>query len=80
MTFPHPQSRKDDDGKGDIPNNGSVIREVMERTIDITDDRNAEDNVSPAKNRTFGGLFHDWIVNLFISEAASITLAKRLAG
>jgi hypothetical protein len=62
MAFPHPNSRNDHDRKGDIPNHGSVVRQLLEWTIDITDYRNAKDDVNPAKNRTLGGISHDWFV------------------
>ena len=66
MAFPHPKSRKRDYWKRDISNNGSVARKFLKRTIDITDYRNGEDKVNPTKYGTFGGILHDWFVNLFI--------------
>ena len=71
MAFPHPQSRKDNYRKGDEPNNGGVVWKFCKRTINITEYRNAKDQVKTAKNRTFGGITHDWFVNLFIGETAS---------
>jgi hypothetical protein len=59
VAFPHPQSRKDHYRNEDIPSFGGVIWKFFKRTIDIAEYRNAEDEVNPAKNRTFGGLFHD---------------------
>jgi hypothetical protein len=58
MAFPHPKSRKDNYRKEDIPNSGGVIWNFFKRTINITDYRNAKDDVNPAKNRTFGGIIH----------------------
>jgi len=58
MAFPHPQSRKDNRRKGDIPNHGGVIWKFFKRTINITDYRNRKNDVNRAKNRTFGGIFH----------------------
>src|SRR5215831_1230259 len=58
MAFPHPQSRKDNYRKRDKPNNGGVVWKLFKGTINITDYRNAKDNVSPAKNRTFRGISH----------------------
>ena len=66
MAFPHPKSRKRNYWKRDISNNGSVIWKFLKRTINITDYRNGEDKVNPAKYGTFGGIIHDWFVNLFI--------------
>jgi hypothetical protein len=66
MAFPHPKSRKDKYRNGDIPNNRGVVWKFFKRTIDITDYRNAKDDVNQAKNRTFGGIIHEWFVNLFI--------------
>ena len=59
MSLPHPKSRKGNDGKGDIPNHGGVIWKFFKWTINIPDYWNAEDDVHPAKNRAFGGLFHN---------------------
>ena len=56
MSFPHPQSRKDNYRKGDIPNNGSVVWKLFKGTINVTDDRDAEYNVNRTKNRAFGGV------------------------
>ena len=59
MAFPHPQSRKDHYRKKDKPSCGGVVWNLFKRTINITDYRNAKDDVNPAKKRTFGGIFHD---------------------
>jgi hypothetical protein len=59
MAFPHPQSRKDHYRKEDEPSCGGVVGKSFKRTIDVTEYRNAKDDVDPAKNRTFGGIFHD---------------------
>jgi hypothetical protein len=58
MAFPHPKSRKENDRKGNISNHGSVIWEFLERTINISDYRDAKDDMNPAKNRTFDGVIH----------------------
>ena len=60
MAFPHPKSRKYHYWKGDKPSCGGVVWKPFKRAIDITEYRNAEDDVNPAKNRTFGNIFHDW--------------------
>src|SRR6266487_2497928 len=59
MAFPHPQSRKDNYRHEDKPSSGRVVWDLFKRTINITEYRNAKDNVNPANDRTFGGLFHD---------------------
>src|SRR3954447_26552857 len=53
MAFPHPQSGKDHNRNKDIPSEGRVVRKFFKRTINITEYRNAEDEVNPAENRTF---------------------------
>src|SRR6266404_1050644 len=58
MAFPHPQSRKDHYRKEDKPSCGGIVRKFFKRTIDITEYRNGKDDVNPAKNRTFGGIFY----------------------
>ena len=62
MAFPHPKSRKEHYRKEDKPNSGGVIWYFFKRTINIPDYRNAKDDVNPAENRTFGGVFHDQFV------------------
>ena len=52
MAFPHPKSRKDKYRKEDKPNSGGVLWNFLKRTINITEDRNAKDNVNAAKNRS----------------------------
>jgi len=59
MAFPHPKSRKDHYRNDDKPNPVGVLWNFFKRTINITEYRNAKDDVNPAKNRTFGGIFHD---------------------
>jgi hypothetical protein len=66
MAFPHPQSRKDKYRKEDKPNSGGVIWHFFKRTINITEYRNAEDEVNPAKNRTFDALVHDVVMYDFL--------------
>src|SRR5260370_4654793 len=58
MAFPHPQSRKDHYRKEDIPSWGGIARKFFKRTINITEYRNAKDDVNPAKNRALGGIIH----------------------
>src|SRR6516162_3214209 len=59
MAFPHPKSRKEHYRNDDKPNTGGVLRNFFKWTINITEYRNAKDDVNPAKNRTLGGFFHD---------------------
>jgi hypothetical protein len=66
MALPHPKSRKRNYWKRHISNYRSVVRRFLKRTINITDYRNGEDKVNPAKYGTFGGFNHDWFVNLFV--------------
>ena len=49
MAFPHPQSRKDNYRKGDIPNNGAVVWKLFKGAINVTDYRNAEDDVGSSE-------------------------------
>ena len=64
MAFPHPKSRKDKYRNEDKPNSGGVVWNFFKRTINITEYRNAKDDVNPANYRTFGALVHDCFVNL----------------
>src|SRR5205085_4869687 len=59
MTFPHPESGERQDWNGNKPDHRCVIRQLFKGAVNITDDRNAEHNVDPAKNRTFGGIIHN---------------------
>ena len=58
MAFPHPKSRKDHYRNDDKPNPVGVLWNFFKRTINITEYRNAKDDVNPAKNRTFDALVH----------------------
>ena len=51
MAFPHPQSRKDHYGDDDKPSGGGVAGKLFKRTINVTEYRNTEGDVDPAKNR-----------------------------
>ena len=58
MAFPHPKSGNDHDRNEDLPNNRRVLRDFCERTIDIAENRNAKDDVNPAKNHSYDALAH----------------------
>src|SRR5882724_9554769 len=58
MAFPHPQPRKDHYRKEDKASCGGIAWKFFKRTINITEYRNAKDEVNPAKNRTLGGSLH----------------------
>jgi hypothetical protein len=62
MAFPHPKSRKDDHRNGDESNNGGEVWNGFKRTINITDDRKAKDDVNPARNRPIRGETHSWLL------------------
>ena len=70
MAFPHPKSRKDEYRKEDKPNRGGVVWNFFKRTINIAEDRNAKDDVNPAKNRTFGVLVHDVVLLIAVGRQA----------
>src|SRR5215472_151495 len=59
MPFPHPYSRKDHCRNEDKPCRGSIVWNLVERTINVTEDGNAEDEVNPAKNGTCEASAHD---------------------
>jgi len=59
MAFPHPQSGKEHYRNDDKSNTGRVLWNFFKRTINVTEYGNAKDNMNPAKNRPFGGFFHD---------------------
>ena len=59
MAFPHPQSGKEHYRDDHKPNTVGVLWDFFKRTVNIAEDRNAENDVNPAKNRTLGGFFHD---------------------
>jgi hypothetical protein len=52
MAFPHPKSRDDDYRNEYLPNGRRVLRDFVEGTIDISEDRNAENEVNPAKDQS----------------------------
>src|SRR5579862_5130682 len=51
MAFPHPQSRQNHGRNKDIARLEGVARKLVERAINIAEDRNAENDVNPAENR-----------------------------
>src|SRR5579871_5055326 len=53
MAFPHPKSRKEHDRKEYKPGQGSVVRNGVKWTVDITDDRNGADDVNPADDQPY---------------------------
>src|SRR5580658_3172139 len=58
VALPHPQSRKNKPRNEDKPSGGGVVWNLVKRAINVTEYRNAKDEVNPAKNRTcsnFGG-------------------------
>jgi hypothetical protein len=62
MAFPHPKSRKDHYRNEHKASRAGVVRNLLKRTINITEYRNGKDDVNPANNRTFRGLVHDQFV------------------
>jgi hypothetical protein len=50
MTFPHPKPRKQQYRKKDIPNTEGVVVSIRRGIINVTEYRNATDDVNPAKN------------------------------
>src|SRR5215510_5073934 len=50
----HPVSGKDHDGSEDKPGNAGVGRKFSKRTINVTEYRNSNDKMNPAKYRTLG--------------------------
>jgi hypothetical protein len=52
MALPHPQSRKDHDRDEDKSSSRCVVWNFVKWTVNITEDRNAKNEVDPAKNGT----------------------------
>src|SRR4030095_8991153 len=65
IAFPHPESRKEHYRNDDKPNLIGVLWNFFKRTINVAQYRNAKDDVNPAKNRTFGGIFHDYSSSIY---------------
>ena len=59
MAFPHPQSGKDHYWQEDKASSERIVWKFFKRIVDITEYRNAEEDVNRPKNRTFGGIFHN---------------------
>ena len=70
MAFPHPQSRKDHNGKKDKSRRRRVLRELLERTKDIAEYWDCHDDVDPAKYQSINSLSH---VDLLLDGHASQT-------
>ena len=69
MALPHPKSGSGEDRKEDEPNRWGVVRDLFKRTINVTNYRNGEDKMNPAKDGTFGGLANHLFP--FLSEFAA---------
>jgi len=63
MAFPHPQSRKEQYRKKDIPDTEGVVVSIRRRIINVPEYRNATDDVNPAKNRPCGTLAHNHLAS-----------------
>jgi hypothetical protein len=63
ITFPHPKARKDQDRNDEKLKNGGVRLSFRRRTINVTKDRKAKEDVNPAKNRTLGALVHEELMD-----------------
>jgi hypothetical protein len=62
MAFPHPEARKNHDGKKDKTSSGGILWKFVKRTVDITENRNANDDVNRAKNPTLVYVYaHDQV-------------------
>ena len=59
MACPHPESRKDKYRKEDKPNSRHVVWNFFKRTINITNYRNAKDEVTEFIDQTALNLFRD---------------------
>ena len=59
VAFPHPQSRKDHGRNEDVSRLEGVVREFVERAVDIAEDWNAKEEVNPAENCAGQASVHD---------------------
>src|SRR5262249_48210233 len=59
VALPHPESGQNNHRNKEKTSGRGVLREVFKRTVNVSDDWNGEDDVSPAKKRPFGGFRHD---------------------
>ena len=50
VALPHPQPRKDHDGNEDVAGWRRILRNFIERTVNVAEDRDAEDQVNPAED------------------------------
>jgi hypothetical protein len=62
VPLPHHQTGQDKDREEDVSNSRSVIRDLIERAINVTDYWDREHDVKPAKDRTLGGVaYHPFL-------------------
>ena len=59
MAFPHPQARSHEQRNEYIPCRRGVLRNPLKRAIDVSDDRNAEDEVNRSKYHALRGTIHN---------------------
>ena len=68
MAFPHQQSREDHEREEDITGGKCVQWNLVKRTVDISVYRDRNDDVNPAKNRTYGEICSHGQVSFSIRE------------
>src|SRR5215472_2959833 len=74
MAFPHPQSGKDHYWQEDKASSERIVWKFFKRIVDITEYRNAEEDVNPAKNPT---LLASFMTNLFLPCLAYSAFSRR---
>ena len=77
MTFPHPQSGKDHYRNEDKPSRRGVVWNFLKRTINITEYRDAKDDVNPAKNRALGCVTDHFV---FLLDSRILSRLRRPVG
>ena len=58
VSLPHPQARQRDGRQRDEADDRRVVGEVLERAVDVAEDRDAEDQVNPATDRPLRRVTH----------------------
>jgi hypothetical protein len=54
ITLPHPQTREQNNRKVEIPEKGNVLHGFLRRPINVSNYKQAKDDVNPPEDRSFG--------------------------
>src|SRR5687768_7394437 len=79
MALPHPKAGEDNYGDRDKPDNRCIVRQLFERTINVTGYRNGHHEMYPAKNRTLSTSTYHMNSFSFSNKQTYLNLLTRIS-